>query len=92
MAHQINDCDAEFVLTMTLFYELVKRVQPNTKVKTVIVANIKEYLPGLAKFLFTIAKEKKEGHFLQEVETGDYWFQDLLSRFDGKRPNVAVKP
>ena len=92
MAHQINDCDAEFVLTMTLFYELVKRVQPKTKVKTVIVANIKEYLPGLAKFLFTVAKEKKEGHFLQDVEAGDHWFQDLLARYDGKRPNVAVKP
>ena len=33
MAHQINDCDAEFVLTMTLFYDLVKRVRPKTKVK-----------------------------------------------------------
>ena len=61
MAHQINDCDAEFVLTMTLFYGLVKQVQPKCKVKTVIVANIKEYLPPLAKFLFTIAKEKKKG-------------------------------
>ncbi len=91
MAHQINDCDAEIVLTMTLFYGLVKRVQPQTKVKTVIVANVKEYLPGLAKFLFTIAKEKKEGHFLQDVEEGDHWFQDLLGRFDGKRPNVVVK-
>ena len=91
MAHQINDCDAEFVLTMTLFYDLVKRVQPQTKVKSVIVANIKEYLPGLAKFLFTIAKEKKEGHFLQDVEEDDHWFQDLLRRFDGKRPNVVVK-
>lgn len=92
MAHQINDCDAEFVLTMTLFYGLVKRIQPQTRAKTVIVANIKEYLPGLAKFLFTIAKEKKEGHFLEDVEEGDYWLQELLGRFDGKRPNVVVKP
>ncbi len=92
MAHQINDCDAEFVLTMTLFYDLVKRVRPNTKVKTVIVANIKEYLPGLAKFLFTIAKEKKEGHFVPELEAEDYWFQDLLAKYDGKRSNVNVQP
>ena len=92
MSHQIDDCDAEFVLTMTLFYGLVKRVQPQTKVKTVIVANIKEYLPSLAKLLFTIAKEKKEGHFLPDVEAGDYWFQDLLRRYDGKRANVQVKP
>ncbi len=90
MAHQIDDCDAEFVLTMTLFYGLVKEVQPHTKVKTVIVANIKEYLPALAKFLFTIAREKKDGHFLAELETGDHWFQDLLSKYDGKKSSVSV--
>ena len=33
MAHQINDCDAEFVLTMTLFYGLIKQIQPRTKVR-----------------------------------------------------------
>ena len=90
MAHQINDCDAEFVLTMTLFYALVKEIQPRTKVKTVIVANIKEYLPPLAKLLFTIAREKKDGHFLAELDSGDHWFKDLLARYDGKKPSVAV--
>lgn len=92
MAHQINDCDAEFVLTMTLFYDLVKQVQSKSKVKTVIVANIKEYLPPLAKFLFTIAKEKKEGHYLEDVQTGDHWLQDLLSKYDGQQANVQVQP
>ena len=92
MAHQINDCDAEIVLTLTLFYDLIQRVRPKTKIKTVIVANIKEYLPSLAKFLFTIAREKKEGHFVAELEAGDYWFQDLLAKYDGKRANVTVQP
>ena len=92
MAHQINDCDAEIVLTMTLFYGLIKQIQPRTKVKTVIAANIKEYLNPLAKFLFTIAREKKDGHFLAQVESGDHWLQDLLRRYDGKRASVAVSP
>ena len=92
MANQINDCDAEFVLTMTLFYDLVKQIQSRTKVKTVIVANIKEYLPPLAKFLFTVAREKKDGHFLRDVSQGDYWFQDLLKKYDGKRANRPVLP
>ena len=92
MAHQINDCDAEFVLTLTLFYDLVKQVQTKTKVKTLIVANIKEYLPPLAKFLFTIAKEKKEGHFLADLQSGDYWFQDLLKKYDGSQAAVQVQP
>ena len=92
MAYQINDCDAEFVLTMTLFYGLIKQIQPRTKVKTVIVTNIKEYLPPLAKFLFTIAREKKDGHFLASVESGDHWFQELLREYDGKKAAVEVGP
>ncbi len=92
MAHQINDCGAEFVLAMTLFYDLVKEIQPRTKVKTVIVANIKEYLPPLAKLLFTIAREKKDGHYLEDVQAGDHWFQELLNQYDGKQANVQVQP
>ena len=92
MAEQINDCDAELVLTMTLFYRLVKQVQPRTKVKTVIAANIKEYLPPLAKLLFTLVREKKDGHYIENVEAGDYWFQDLLQKHDGQQANVDVSP
>lgn len=90
MAHQINDCDAEIVLAMSLFYGLVKEIQPRTKVKTVIVANIKEYLPPLAKLLFTIVREKKDGHFVAQLAEGDHWFQDVLAKYDGKQPNVTV--
>lgn len=92
MEYQINDCDAKFIITLTLFYNLVKEIQPKTQAKTVIVANIKEYLPGTAKFLFTIAREKKDGHYLENVQSGDYWFQDLLKQYDGKKANVDVKP
>ena len=92
MAHQINDCDAEFVLALTLFYPLVKQIQPQTQVKTVIAANIKEYLPPLAKFLFTLAREKKDGHYIENVQAGDYWLQDLLDKYDGQQPNVDVSP
>jgi long-chain acyl-CoA synthetase len=92
MEYQINDCDAEIVLTLTLFYKLVKEVQPKTKVKTVIVANIKEYLPPLAKILFTLAREKKDGHYLESISAGDHWFQDILAKYAGRKANVDVKP
>ena len=92
MAHQVNDCDAEIVITLTMFYNLINEIRPQTKVKHVVVANIKEYLPGLAKLLFTLAKEKKEGHFVESLKPGDYWFQDLLAKFAGQKPNVQVSP
>jgi long-chain acyl-CoA synthetase len=90
MQFQINDCGAQVVLCLTLFYKLIKEIQPRTQVKTVIVANIKEYLPGAAKFLFTLAREKKDGHFLEAPASGDHWFQDVLTRYAGKKSNVQV--
>ncbi len=90
MAYQVDDCDAEIVITLTLFYDLVKKIQPKTKVKTVIVANIKEYLPSAAKLLFTLAREKKDGHYLEEVKAGDHWFQDLLKQYEGQGVDVDV--
>jgi long-chain acyl-CoA synthetase len=90
LQYQINDCDAEIVLTMSLFYNMFKGIQSKTKVKTVIVTNVKEYLPGVAKFLFTLAKEKKDGHRVENLATGDYWLQDVLAKYAGKKANVPV--
>ncbi len=87
---QINDCDAEIVLTLSLFYKTVKDIQPRTKVKKVIVTNVKEYLAPVARFLFTLAREKKDGHYLESLASGDEWFQDVLARYAGRRPNAAV--
>lgn len=87
---QLDDCDAEIAITLSLFYNLVKSVQPKTKIKKVIVTNIKEYLPPLAKFLFTLAKERKDGHYVESVAQGDVMLQDLLKQHDGKKPDVTV--
>ena len=91
MQFQINDCDAEIVISMSLFYNLFKSVQKGTKVKKVIVTNIKEYLPTIAKVLFTLAKEKKGGHRV-EIASGDIAFQDILTQNAGKKANVTVTP
>src|SRR5215813_329272 len=37
MASQLNDCGAVAVITLTLFYNLIKEVQPKTQIKHVIV-------------------------------------------------------
>lgn len=92
MQFQINDCDAQIVITMSLFYNMVKQIQPKTKVKTVIVTNVKEYLPPAAKFLFTLAREKKEGHRVETLPAGDVLLQDILTKYAGKSVNVPITP
>ena len=90
LAYQINDCGAEFVIVMSLFYNSIKAIQDRTKVRHVIVTNVKEYLPGLARVLFTLAREKKEGHRVEALAEGDYWFQDLLAKYAGRTADVQV--
>jgi long-chain acyl-CoA synthetase len=92
MADQINDSGAEFAIVLTLYYDLIKNIQSQTYIKTVIAANIKEYLPEVAKFLFTVAKEKKEGHFVRNLHPGDHWFQDILTRYERQKPTLEVLP
>ena len=81
----------ETVITLTAFYNHVKHVQPRTSVKRVIATNIKEYLPPVLRVLFTLVKEKKEGHRI-ELAAGDHWLQDLIraGRDKGPRESLAT--
>ncbi|HEY7468826.1 MAG TPA: long-chain fatty acid--CoA ligase [Acidimicrobiia bacterium] len=59
---QVNDSGATTAIVLSAFYNRVKAVRDRTGVNKVVVTNIKEYFPPLLRALFTIAKEKKEGH------------------------------
>lgn len=92
MEHALKDCGATVAVVLTPFYSQLKKLQPRTAVKLVIATNIKEYLPPVLKVLFTLVKEKKEGHYI-ELQPGDFWMQDLLKKQAGaKRPDVKVLP
>ncbi|MCX6006976.1 MAG: AMP-binding protein [Chloroflexi bacterium] len=92
MQHALADCGAETAIILTTFYNQFKKIQPRTKVKLVIATSIKEYLPPVLGVLFTLLKEKKEGHYI-ELQPGDYWMQDLLKEKKGaKRPDIKVLP
>ncbi len=89
--HQLNDSGAETIIVLSLMYPNVKKIRAETALKQVIVANIKEYFPGLLKFLFTVATEKKEGHY--QDTSGDantYWFQDVLADAPARPTPVEI--
>jgi long-chain acyl-CoA synthetase len=73
----LNENGVESILTLTRFYERVKRAQPRTPLIRVIATNIKEYFPPLLKFLFTVAREKAAGDRVTPV-AGDHEFGALL--------------
>ena len=91
MRHQLNDSGAEVMVTLSLMYPLVKQIRPETKLRHVIVANIKTYLPPLLRFLFTLLKEKKGGHRVDiSGDANTYWFTDMLAKGPAKPQPVEV--
>jgi long-chain acyl-CoA synthetase len=90
IVHQANDAGVETMFVMSNFYKTVKTAQAETKIKTLIVTNIKETLPPVLKILFTLAKEKKDG-FRVELAPGDLWLQDLLAKYKPEdRPKLEI--
>ncbi len=90
--HQANDSGMEVMIVMSNFYQRVKEVQANTKIRKIVVTNIKEALPPVLRFLFTLTKEKKGG-FRVELGEGDVWMQDLIDAHTPQdRPKIDVGP
>ena len=90
--HQANDSGMEVMIVMSNFYNRVKEVQAKTKIRQLVVTNIKETLPSVLRFLFTLTKEKKSG-FRVDLAEGDVWMQDLMAGFQPEdRPQVEVGP
>ena len=84
--------DVGTIITLTRFYERVKRVQPRTGIRRVIATNIKEYFPPLLRLLFTLVRERRDGDRVA-IRPGDHDFAHLLLINRHRRPvRQALKP
>jgi long-chain acyl-CoA synthetase len=83
---------AQTIVTLTPFYDRVKRVQGRVGLRHIIATSIKEYLPAVLRVLFTLLKERKDGHRIR-IAGGDLWMRDLLRAHSANpRPTVAIGP
>ncbi len=92
--HQASDAGIEVMFVMTNFYKTIKAAQPKTRIKKLIVTNLKEALPPLLRLLFTLAKEKKGGFRIEGgLAEGEVWMQDLIAKFaSASRPALEIGP
>ena len=89
----VKDANIEVMFCMSRFYGKWKEVREKSGLKKIIVTNIKETLPPLLRFLFTVAKEKKEGDRVDALDSRDVWMQDVLkSHANSAKPNVDIQP
>jgi long-chain acyl-CoA synthetase len=82
------------MFVMTNYYNTIKKAQPNTKIKKLIVTNLKEALPPVKQVLFTLLREKKSGFRIEGgLKDGDVWLQDLIAKHKGaSRPTLEIGP
>ncbi|MFC1866455.1 long-chain fatty acid--CoA ligase [Chloroflexota bacterium] len=92
LKHMLEECGAKTAVVLSRFYQKIQPLCQSTELSCIITANIKTYLPPFLRFLFTLFREKKDGHrtILRE---DDLWMGDLLRKFtDAPQPNVMVGP
>jgi long-chain acyl-CoA synthetase len=93
LGHQLNDSGAETLITLSVFYPLVKMVRAGTPLRRVIVTNIKEYFSPLRRFLFTIVREAREGHRIDLRNAREtYAWSEVLARASADAPHLDVTP
>lgn len=91
LEHQLNDSGAQTIVVLSKLYPLVREVAPRTGLKRIIVANIKEYFPPMLRLLFTLFKEKSQGHRpAVEPGPGTEWFSEMLISAPATPPAVTV--
>ncbi|OFW26184.1 MAG: AMP-dependent synthetase [Acidobacteria bacterium RIFCSPLOWO2_02_FULL_65_29] len=84
----LRESGVETIVTLTRFYDRVKRVQPRTPLKRVIATNIKEHFPPALRLLFTLFREKKESDRAR-LAPGDHEWARLLGASRGVAPARA---
>jgi len=93
LEEEYADAGATVVVTLDLFLPNLLKARPKTHVKHVVVADVKDFLPGLLAALYPIKKKrdlKKEGHWplMIPAEPWVHRFQDLLA----SRPEPGKEP
>jgi len=89
----VNDAGIEVMFTLSRFYGKLTEVRKRSKLKHIIVSNIKETFPLTLRILFTLAREKKDGDRLANLEDGDVWMQTSLKKHvQATKPQVEISP
>src|SRR5258705_7205924 len=95
--HQLADSGATVLVALSRLYPVAKAARQGTSVRNVIVTNIREEMPPLLRIMFTLAKEKKDGHRQPFAgDEGAIALRDVLAApatpFDGgtRKDDVAL--
>jgi len=80
LTYELSDSGASTVVALSMFYALVEQARAAAGTQRVIYTNLKEYLPGAQKTLFTLLRQEQEGHRVpDEIARNALWLQRVLN-------------
>ncbi len=88
--HQLADSGAETVVVLDLFYPILANIIEKTRVKRVVVARVKDYMPKTKSMLGTLFK-KIPSHKV-ELKPNTFLFRDLIRNHKVQPPQVEINP
>ena len=87
--HRLADSGAETIVVLSRFYPTVKAARTGTALRNVVVTHLTEELPPLARLLFSVTGEGKDGHGAAwRGDPGTHAFRALLA--DAGEPVAAA--
>ncbi len=89
---QIKDSESVIAVCLSLFYPVLKAVEPESGLRNIVVTSFKEYLGIKDRTLFRILRERQEGHRMPRTGLSQgplYTFSGLLRRGSTNIPEPA---
>lgn len=90
LEYQLKDSEAKLIITLDVFFPLVRKVKEKTKIEKIMVTSIKEYLPPAKKLLGTLFRKIPSKKVSKEPNV--YFFQELLKNYSPNPPKVDINP
>jgi long-chain acyl-CoA synthetase len=87
---QLRDSGAETIVALDLFYPIVSKVMKKTRLKRVIIARLKDYMPRTKAFLGALFK--KIPSYKVKLKPNIFRFRDLIDNYDRSSPRVKFDP
>ena len=89
LTHQINDAGCKMAIVLDLLVPRIQKIQPNTKIESIIACHIRDYLPFPAKQLFG-RLIKRDMHRNTDPNEGVHDFLNLVNKYPPNPPRNDV--
>jgi long-chain acyl-CoA synthetase len=88
--HQLRDAEAETLVLLDLLYPIVEKTWQKTKLKRLIIAGLKDYMPKSKRILGTLLRKIPSRKV--ELDANINSFTDLIDKATAEPPQVEIDP